>query len=531
MAQDNAPNGAQLLRVQLTDMAYGGDAVGRDPASGLALFAWPAIEGEKATINIVERRKNLLRGLVIEIEEPSPLRAVPQCPYFGACGGCQWQHIEYAAQVRFKEKILRSQLQRTAGVENLDALVKPSIGSPLSYNYRNTSHFAIEANSKRLGYFRRDSHSIVPVDSCPISNEGINDLIPIVNKVIEHSLVADAGRNELRGIMRVWKVALRFSADTGQSVVVFHSKASGQARPSSAHAARRRPQHGGRPDAGPNANEDEEANPVTLLVRREVRRAVTSALREIGSDTPIALTLIEVMDDGTVNLLGGSRSANSLAADAMADALTGVSLRDSATQAESAEANPPLGAWVERLGGRIYWVAPDAFFQANTQAAELLLKAVLEETPRKVGLVVDAHAGVGTFGLAIAPRAGHVVGFETDSSAVTSARWTAITSQTHNADFRQGRAELLLPRLSTSEAIDMVVLDPPRSGCHPGLLGEISRRQVPHIVYVSCDPGSLARDIKLLSPGYTLSSVCMIDMFPQTFHMETVAVLDRTRSG
>jgi 23S rRNA (uracil1939-C5)-methyltransferase len=139
---------------------------------------------------------------------------------------------------------------------------------------------------------------------------------------------------------------------------------------------------------------------------------------------------------------------------------------------------------------------------------------------------VDAHAGVGTFALAFAERAGRVLAFDTSHAAVSSGRWSASSLHMNNVDFRVGRAEALLSRLPAGERPDAIIFDPPRSGCHPALLEEVARRRIARIVYVSCDPSTLARDIRALSSTYTLTSARVIDMFPQTFHLETVAVLD-----
>jgi 23S rRNA (uracil1939-C5)-methyltransferase len=191
------------------------------------------------------------------------------------------------------------------------------------------------------------------------------------------------------------------------------------------------------------------------------------------------------------------------------------------------EGGPPLGAWVERLAGRHYWVAPDAFFQANTPVAERIVAEVEEHIGGRKGAMVDAHAGVGTFAVMMAQRAAQVYAFETDSAAVHSARWNASAHNLRNISVQQGRAEQLLPRLAWSVKLDLALLDPPRAGCHPALLKELANREVPRIVYVSCDPSTLARDIKALSQSYRLVSARMFDMFPQTYHLETVAVLDR----
>lgn len=239
------------------------------------------------------------------------------------------------------------------------------------------------------------------------------------------------------------------------------------------------------------------------------------------------MTVVEVMEDGTVNMLGATRAAATLISDAAADALAGSFLRGDGARTSIAESGPPLGAWVETLGGRHYWVAPEAFFQVNTPTAELLLGEVMAHLPSKMALMVDAHAGVGTFALAASGRANRVLAFETNGSAAASGRWTAAMSGVSNVEFRQGKAEALLSRLHKDEQPDLILLDPPRNGCHPQLLDEILRRQIAKIIYVSCDPSTLARDLKALLRGYTLTSVRVVDMFPQTYHLETVAVLDR----
>jgi 23S rRNA (uracil1939-C5)-methyltransferase len=507
-------------------MAYGGDAVGRDPESGLVLFAWPAIKGEEATVEVTEKGKNLLRGVVTELHAIAPERIVPPCPYFGSCGGCQWQHISYAGQVGFKQSILRSQLSRFGGIADPDSVLRPPIASPHDFHYRNTSHFAIDPVTHTLGYFKRDSHSIIPVMECPISDEGINRVVPVVNDMLAEALDPALQVTAARGVMRVWKISIRSSESTGHTVVVLHSRAGGQAEPRPGRAKRPvRQRANSRPDDGPNMDEQPEANPVILLSRRSVRQAIAALSRTAVSER-LPLLMVEVMDDGTINRLGETRSSSSAGNDAIADTLLGVSLARSEGQTTGA-GGPPLGAWIERLAGRTFWVGPEAFFQSNTLAAELLVAEVGEHLPKKMGTLLDAHAGVGTFALAFANRAARVIGFEMDTNAVSSAKWNAHAANIHNTDFRQGRAEALMRTMTQGDRPDVVILDPPRSGCHPNLLTEIARYETPTIIYVSCDPSTLARDIKLLSGSYTLTSARLVDMFPQTYHLETVAVLKR----
>lgn len=516
------------MRVKLNDMAYGGDAVGRDPDTGMAVFAWPGISGEEVDVEVNWRRPNLMRGLVTGVEKASELRIAPPCPYFGACGGCQWQHIEYAGQLKFKHDILRSQLSRVGGILDPDSILKSPIESPHDYGYRNTSHFAIDPQARSLAYFKRNSHSLIAVDVCPISNEGINLLIPRLNALLAATPLAEELSEEPRGIMGVWKIAIRHSEATDQTLIVFHTRPSGHAvaRPGR-HINRSRHTHTpARPDDGPNMEAVPEANPVFPMRRRDVKKALNALAHIEGSQELSALTVIEVMDDGTVNALGVTKTAGAVTSEAMAETLTGAYVGDIGQERGLQGYAPPLGAWLEQLGGRNYWVGPEAFFQVNTQAAELMLAELVENIPQGLDLLLDAHAGVGTFAYALAGHAKRVLAYELDAASVASARWTALVASIENVDFKQGKAELLLAGLPEGERPDAVIFDPPRAGCSPWLLAEVSKRAVPRIVYVSCDPSTLARDIKILGDKYVLSSARVIDMFPQTYHIEVIAVLD-----
>ncbi|MDQ3928408.1 MAG: hypothetical protein M3328_04580, partial [Chloroflexota bacterium] len=330
-----------------------------------------------------------------------------------------------------------------------------------------------------------------------------------------------------RGVMRVWKIVVRHSEATGQTVVVFHTRPGGSGGQEPRRRNQRPRQEQDRPDHGPNMDENLEASPHFLLRRRDVKRALPQLARIDGEEKQAALTLVEVMDDGTVNLLGETGEAASETADAVADTLTGAYVGDRGQGSDMGRTAPPLGAWLERLGGRNYWIAPEAFFQANTGGAEAMLSEVVAGLPSRIGLLVDAHAGVGAFALALADRAERVVGYEVVGPSMASARWNAHVGSVSNAEFRQGRSEQLFAALPEASRPDVVVLDPPRSGCAPSLLREILRREVPHIAYVSCDPSTLARDIKVLSAAYRLVSTRVIDMFPQTYHIESVSALQR----
>ncbi len=180
--------------------------------------------------------------------------------------------------------------------------------------------------------------------------------------------------------------------------------------------------------------------------------------------------------------------------------------------------------YVEELAGRRFRVSASSFFQVNSAQAEKLVQLVEAELPRQGRLLVDAYAGVGTFAAIFAERFERVIAIEESPSAMGDAEVNL--DGVENVEFRRAKVEELLPNLA--EEPDVVLLDPPRVGCAPEVLDALVTHAPPTIVYVSCNPTTLARDLKRLTgEGYTLERVTPIDMFPQTAHIECVSRLTR----
>ena len=179
----------------------------------------------------------------------------------------------------------------------------------------------------------------------------------------------------------------------------------------------------------------------------------------------------------------------------------------------------------EALAGARFRIRPSSFFQTNTAQAEQMAALVLRGLELAPAMTVaDAYCGVGTFALLLAAYARRVIGIEESASAVRDALWNV--RDTANVQILQGKTEFVLPTLA--ETIDGLVLDPPRQGCQRPVLDALAARRVPRLVYVSCDPATLARDLKYLcetAAAYHLVEVQPLDMFPQTAHIECVAVL------
>jgi len=407
------------FKLHLTDMAHGGDALGRH--EGKVVFVPYTIPGEEALVEIVEDKGSYARAKLVEILSPSPHRVAPPCPHFGPgrCGGCQWQHIAYPAQLEFKTAVVRDQLTRLGRLP--EVLVRPAIPSASPWHYRNHVQFTVGGDG-RLGFVGTDGRRVEPIEDCYLLHPLLDELFAALDL-------------ELPGLTRL---SLRAGVNTGDQMLIFETQ-----------------------DDEPPALE---------------------------SDLPVSCVLL--LSDGTpVNLIGNSYIT-------------------------------------EVVAGRSFRISATSFFQANTAAAEELVRVVTEYLAL-VGYetLLDAYCGVGTFALSLADKAGQVIGVEEAPGAVEDARMNA--AKLDNVEFIEGRVEAVLPRLD--RRIDLAVLDPPRQGCKPEALAGLIELAPRRIVYVSCDPATLARDArKLVDGGYRLVEVQPVDMFPQTYHIENVVLFERS---
>ena len=402
--------------LHLDDIAYGGAAVGRH--EGKAVFVPGGIPGEDVRVEIVEDKARYAQARLLEVLAPSPDRVAPPCASFGRCGGCQWQHIAYAAQLRFKTRIVRDQLQRLGRIS--EPPVREIIGMDDPWRYRNNMQFVTD-DEGHLCLLEPGTNRPVAIGDCRL----------LCRELCEVFGDMELDYPGLKG------VTLRVARATGERMIVLET-------------------------------EDQEAP-------------------EVEVDQPVSCVLL--LPDGTGAALVGSTCIH------------------------------------EEAGGRSLRVSAGSFFQVNAeQAAHLMRLVPAYADPQPTQTVLDAYGGVGTFGLALAERAKQVIIIEGSPSAVEDARQNA--AGVPNVRVLEGAVEDVLPTLE--EKIDVAVLDPPRAGVAKGALEALAARRPDRIVYVSCDPGSLARDVRyLVEQGYTLREVQPVDMFPQTHHVETVSLLTR----
>ncbi len=389
------PTTRERIPVALTNMAYEGAALGRH--EGKVVFADFGIPGEEAVVEIRRSRKDYSQGKVVEVLAPSPHRVDAPCPYFGVCGGCQWQHMDYEYQLEAKEAVVRHQLTRIGKFS--DPPIQPTISAPDPWHYRNHVRFTVN-DQGYLGFVSRDNYRFIRIDESMIMHPWINEVLANL-------------QGRCRGLHQV---AMRYGVNTGQWLI----------------------------------------HPL----------------------------LRPVIDDAI-------------------------------------ESGQPC--YEEELLGRRFRISGGSFFQVNTAQAEVLAQIVIDGLCLSGDeVVVDAYAGVGTFGVLLADRVKQVVAVEESSSAIQDARVNV--SGLDNISLIEGKVENVLPTLN--EKPDAAIIDPSRAGCHRRVLDAIIERRIPRVVYVSCDPATLARDLRILGDGgYQLANVQPVDMFPQTFHIESVTTL------
>lgn len=413
----------------LTDVAYGGDALGRLP-DGRVLFASHALPGEEALVRVYEERRDFARGQTVQVLRAAPARVAPPCPAFTAgCGGCSWQHAAYGEQLAIKRRVVVDQLRRIGRFEAAEERVRPTIGMREPWHYRNQARFSLGRRYGDLGFTERASHRLLRVDHCWITHPAINALLERL-------------QGRLAGLQRhVHQVVVRVGANTGQLLVA---------------------------PALPEVPEIETGQP----------------------------SLEEELLGTRFRLQGPS----------FFQVNTRREIRDLAGIVD--QPRLPLPA-------------------DGVSMAEILALLVADRLePRGDELVIDAYSGVGTFALLLAPLVGEVVGIEEAQTAVADAEHNG--RKFPNVRFIQGKAEEVLPRLALRRRPDAVVLDPARVGAHPAVLEALLAPSLrpPRLVYVSCDPATLARDLRILvDGGYTLQHVQPVDLFPQTYHVECVAAL------
>ena len=468
------------VQVEIESMAFKGYGVAR--LGGKVLFIPYTVKGDKACVEIVEEKKCYSFGKLSKLTASSPWRTDPPCPYFGICGGCQWQHIDYSAHGELKKDILQEILKRLGGLKEIPPITVVPSFDPYGYRVR----VQLKVREKAIGYYQVRSHHVVDIDHCPISH-------PLVNQMIL------SFRRELHFFFQMEEIEINVSPEEGKGIFILY------------------------PRSLPKGWEDflgEFFRARSILKGYAIVRR--NGFNLIG-DPYLNFTLLESpaiygRDDTNRASLRARRPSG----------LAAIPYRKGEVKTPSFLTGFTVALNPAREGRRLRLrTSPQSFFQVNLRQNEGLIQTVLEFSDvKKDERVLDLYAGIGNFTLPLAAQAKEVVGIEESRSAVEDARFNIEENGIRNCDFRHGRVEDLLKHRVTPRP-DLIVLDPPRTGCNK-ITDQIAGLKPKRIVYTSCEPTTFARDLRLFSEkGYHLQRLTLIDMFPQTYHMEVVGLLQR----
>jgi len=430
------------VRLTIEKLIYGGDGLARLPADdkslehngrGKAAFIPFVLEGEMVDATLTEQKQSFARARVDHLLKPSPQRITAPCPYFSHCGGCHYQHTNYAHQLGIKAAILRENLLRIAKLElDIELKIHPSP----EWNYRNRSRFTVRpAPDFALCYHKFNSHELLPVEQCPISS-------PLINKAL-HTLLVLGRIAHIPQHLR--EIEIFSNADDSQLLVEIYC-------------------------------DPEVSTPEIEKWLGDVR----GRMPEI-----VGITAFQ------------NESARSFAAREFASA------GKKEITYQTADAS--------------YRVSAGSFFQVNRFLTADLVKVV---TGRRAGnTALDLYAGVGLFSSVLYRDFHRVIAVESSPTSYSDLLYNSAP----NVKAVHSTTEQYLKNALKKLRPDFVVIDPPRAGLSSPVLKDLIAMHPPEIAYVSCDPATAARDLReLLGSGYKMQQAHLVDLFPQTFHIESV---------
>ena len=431
---------------------YSSEGLGIVRLDGAVVFVPGTVRGEEIDLRITKVMKTCAAGEMVKLRKPSPERTKPECPYFGQCGGCDFQHMSYTEELRAKRQRVQDALTRLGGT---DLQVEEILGAKDPTHYRNKSQYPVGPGGT-IGFYKARSHQVVGVDRCLIQSEVSDKTAKAVGDWMRRYKISAYDERTGKGLVRHLYVRVNRKGESLCCVVV-----NGKQLP-------REPE-------------------LAAFVR-------TAAPRTVGV----------VLNTNTKkgNVILGDKYRTLWGQDFLMDTLCGLRFK----------------------------LSVPSFYQVNRDQAEVLYGKALEFA----GLtgeetVLDLYCGTGTITLCMAAKAKRVIGAEIVAPAIADAKENAARNGIENAEFFCGDAADIAAKLEQDGLRpDVITVDPPRKGLSPEVIASVAAMGPERVVYVSCDPATLGRDVKLFAElGYRAIRACAVDMFPGTRHVETVVLLSK----
>ena len=501
----------QVLEVSIVDVTEDGDGIGK--VGGFPLFIKEGIYGEVAKVKIGKVKKNYGFATKVDTVKDSPYLNDNPCPYLSLCGGCPLGVLNEEGRVMLKETQLKNKLTRLGGISSEKIIgFEPS---PISYRYRNKAVFTVStggittkkggiivANEKpKVGFLKKKSHEVFDCYDCALQSEAAMAAAEALRRYMEEDNLTGFDYYWKKGLIR--HMMVRTCEGTGQVMVVVSIH--GRGLPNGAKLVKYLDEYIGstvrtipdevRKEMGLKPNDDDDAENSNFFY--DLRSVYVTSHK----------------DDSPINQLFGYKT----------EVIAG-----KATILDITRRNVKME------------ISPQSFYQVNYWQTENLYSHAMELAQVSDKKIVDLYGGIGSIGLDAMVHGGEsLIGVETVKEATLNANRNAVINGVVNARFITGKAEeVFLDMKKPKEGeewknaadCDVIFLDPPRSGCDEGLLYSIAELNINKIVYISCNPSTMARDIKVLeTAGYGLKCCKGFDMFPGgSSHVEAVALLELT---
>lgn len=474
-----------------------------------------ALPGQMVQYRVTKKKKGRAEGNVLEVLEKSPNEIAPSCPHFGECGGCTYQNLPYEKQLELKASQVKKLLDEVFIKRNAE----PSYtfegikGSPKQFAYRNKMEFsfgdAYKDGPLSLGMHKRGSfYDIVTVDGCQIVDEDFRLILQTTLDYFKEKKVPFYHRMRGEGFLR--HLLVRKAVKTGEIMVALITTSQGKSLGGEAESNVQ----------GADWNAETAAQSVEQLLA-----GFAAELCKLGTK------------DSTDGASNDGAEAEGNPVNKLSGKLVGIlhTENDSVADVVKNDGTKVLYGqdyFYEELLGLKFKITEFSFFQTNSLGAEVLYDTArsyigdLTDGGEPDKVVFDLYSGTGTIAQLMAPVAKKVIGVEIVEEAVEAAKKNAELNGLHNCEFIAGDVLKVLDDIK--EKPDFIILDPPRDGIHPKALKKIIDYGVERLVYISCKPTSLARDLEVLEEcGYHMEKACCVDMFPGTVHVECVTLLQR----
>lgn len=460
----------QEIEIEITALGSEGEGIGHTE-DGITVFVADGLVGDTVLAHITKVKKSYAYAFVAKLIRPSSFRVEAKCPIAKKCGGCSLQHLSYEKQLELKQEKVRNCITRIGGIKNPP--MEPIVGADNIYYYRNKAQFPVGTDKDGkpvVGFYRKHSHDVVANTECYIQASEDAAILKAVQDFLQQKNILAYNEETGQGLVRHVFTRVGFATKEIMICLVINGKKL--------------------------PHQDEFVTTMLQVCKSEGLKLVSVSLNENTKNTNVIL-------GSKMHFIYGQEYIE------------------------------------DKIGDVKYQISPLSFYQVNPEQTKKLYDLALEYaglTGKEA--VWDLYCGIGTISLYMARNAGKVYGVEIIPEAIEDAKKNAKLNGFNNTEFFVGAAEEVLPAFYKNNSgndmltPDVIVVDPPRKGCDEACLETMVKMSPARIVYVSCDPATLARDLKyLVANGYELVRVRPVDQFCHTMHVETVCLLSKLREA